>query len=426
MDDLEKNLREAQLQRQILENERRSWTSYLQNQSETDAAEFESPEDLARALVQERIGTAALARDMGIVKAELTVKDSIIAALEEEHHKVRNEMEKAKSSSNGSDSRAKARLERQRALAVKEVDYLREQLRTFDTEEVTYHNESQFDQQKQQRIRDLESLVDEYRQELQALNDNLSKQDSDSFPSNPLKRSRDTEDDAHLGELSRKNRKLQDEVFRIEKEYAVLQSELQASNMQLAALQESAKTRVLAIRSNPTENVEAIKLSTLTSLREENKALLAQLESPTHLPNTEIVPLATLENARAELKELEQVVADKEKRMMRLKQIWSLKSLELREAVASLLGYRMDFVANGKLRLTCIFHPGEEGGETNSLIFDGETGTMKISGGNDSHFAHEIRPLIKFWVEARGEIPALMAAYTLEAYEKSTRATRAT
>ena len=58
------------------------------------------------------------------------------------------------------------------------------------------------------------------------------------------------------------------------------------------------------------------------------------------------------------------------------------------------------------------------------MIFDGETGTMKISGGDESLFAREIRPLIKFWVEERGEIPALMAAYTLESYDKSTRAMR--
>ncbi len=49
---------------------------------------------------------------------------------------------------------------------------------------------------------------------------------------------------------------------------------------------------------------------------------------------------------------------------------------------------------------------------------------MKIAGGNEGAFAREIRPLIKFWVEERGEIPALMAAWTLEAYERSTRAAR--
>lgn len=425
-DSLEKELGEAQLQRQILEDERKSWTAYLQNQNETDNVEFQSPEDLARALVRERVGAASLTHDIGVIKSELLEKDGVIAVLEQERNKARAEVERFKNSNSGIDSRSKARLERQKALAVKEVEYLREQLRTFDSEEITYHSENQFDQQRQQRIRDLESLVDQYRNELQVLNEDLLKFDNNQANSNPLKRPRESEDDAQLGELSRKNRKLQDDVSKLEKAYAVLQSEHQAATVHLNALQQSAKTRILALRSNPTGDVEAVKISTLNSLREENKELLAQLESSSHDPTAKFVPVASLDNARAELKELEQVVADKEKRMMRLKQIWSLKSLELREAVASLLGYKMEFVANGKFRLTSIFHPGEDGGEANSLIFDGETGTMKISGGNDSLFAKEIRPLIKFWVEERGEIPALMAAFTLEAYEKSTRATRVT
>ena len=426
MDGLQQEVREAQLQRQILEDERKAWTSYLQSQSETDSVEFESPEDLARALVRERLRTASLAHDIGVLRSELLEKDGIIDGIEEERGRLRIEIEKAKANGGGSDNRTKARLERQKALAVKEVEYLREQLRTFDSEELTYHSENRFDEQKQRRIQDLESLVDQYRSELKTLNDNISMQEDNQIKSNPLKRSREPEDDAQLGELSRKNRKLQDDLSKLEKNYAILESEHQAAALQLAALQRSAKTRILALRSNPTADAEAIKLSTLTSLREENKALLTQLESPAHHAPAKVVPISTLENARAELKELEQIVADKEKRMMRLKQIWSLKSLELREAVASLLGYKMDFVANGKFRLTSIFHPGEEGGEANALIFDGETGTMKISGGNDSQFAKEIRPLIKFWVEERGEIPALMAAFTLEAYEKSTRAARIT
>lgn len=425
LEDLQKELREAQLQRQILEDERQSWTSYLQTKSETGSVEFSSPEDLGRALVRERVETASLAHDMGVTKSELLEKDGTIASLEEERSRSRAEIEKLKASGGGNDNRAKARLERQKALAVKEVEYLREQLKTFDSEEITYHSENLFDAQKQKRIQDLESLVDQYRTELQTLNNDLSAQDTSPASSNPLKRPREAESDPHLGELSRKNRKLQDTLSTLEKAHAHLQSDHQATTHHLLALQKSSQTRILALRTNPTADAEALKLSTLTALRTENAALLAQLESPTpRHPPTPSVPISTLHNARLELTALAQVVADKEKRMLRLKQIWSLKSLELREAVASLLGYQMDFVANGKFRLTSIFHPGEEGGEANALIFDGETGTMKIAGGNEGLFAREIRPLIKFWVEERGEIPALMAAWTLEAYEKSTRAAR--
>lgn len=426
VDDLHKQLREAQLQRQILEDEKQSWTSYLQSQNIAGTLEFSTPEDLARALVRERMETATLSHDMGVAKSELLERDGIITSLENERSHYRTELEKLKASGGGGggDSRVKARLERQKALAVKEVELLREQIRTFDSEEITYHSENHFDEQKQKRIQDLEALVDQYRHELQTLNTDLSRHEDQKPPTNPLKRPLEDDTKDHLGELSRKNRTLQNDLSALEKRHALLASEHQAAMLRITNLQQSLQTRVLALRSNPTADAEALKMSTLSSLREENKALLAQLTSPTYRPATKVVPLSTLENARLELEEQKQIVADKEKRMLRLKQIWSLKSLELREAVASLLGYQMDFVANGKFRLTSIFNPSgdDEDGGGNSLIFDGETGTMKISGGDDSAFAREIRPLIKFWVEERGEIPALMAAYTLESYDKSTRA----
>ena len=80
-----------------------------------------------------------------------------------------------------------------------------------------------------------------------------------------------------------------------------------------------------------------------------------------------------------DIRDMEKVVADKEKRMMRLKQIWGAKSMEFREAVASVLGWKMDFMPNGRVRVTSMFYPGEEDDE-HSIIFDGENGTSLYHG----------------------------------------------
>ncbi|TKA39640.1 hypothetical protein B0A55_13450, partial [Friedmanniomyces simplex] len=59
---------------------------------------------------------------------------------------------------------------------------------------------------------------------------------------------------------------------------------------------------------------------------------------------------------------------------------------------------------NGRVKATSILYPstvgqnGEEE-EENSIVFDGENGTMKVSGGPQSVFAGEIKGLIDFWVE---------------------------
>ncbi|KAI4118472.1 MAG: hypothetical protein LQ345_001500 [Seirophora villosa] len=441
MEDLRTELREAQLRRQILEDERQSWTSYLQGFQE---AEYDSPEAVARTLMKERAETASLVERLGRIQPELSEKDYIIKNLEEEHSRCEAELEKLRSSGGGGDPRVKARLERQRALAVKEVDYLREQLRTFDSEEQTYTS-NQFDAQKSKRIQDLESLVDQYRQELQSLNESFAKLESQAqqpqqqqpLPSSPRKRLHDS--DGHetdlLGQLSRKNRTLQDTLSTLQTTNAQLSTDLSATRTQLHSLQQESRTRILSLRTNPTSTYLTMRQSEIDGLRAENQALLAQLvpSSPSSKPTDPVptVPVHSLHNARAELGALAAVVADREKRVLRLKQIWSLKSLEFREAVASLLGWRMDFLPNGRFRLTSIFRPGNAGGEgedgdgNTGLVFDGEGGTMKIAGGPDSAFGREVRPLVRFWVEERGEVPGFLSACTLQFYDESTRAARA-
>ena len=457
MDELHRELGEARLQRQILEDERKSWTAYLQNEASTNGTvEFDSPESLAKAIAQERLEKAALIEKMGSFEPELLEKVEIIKSLEGDKDKLQREADKLRLGGSG-DGKARARLERQKALAEKEVEYLRAQLvgnkssisvyactnlymqKTFDAEETTFQPDS-FDEQKTKRVQELEELVDRYRKELQALNEELARRESDTpVPeSTGTKRAREEEPDERLGQLARKNRKLQNgkprvisrqedkvltahaELSKAQQTASLLQKELDVSKTQLTS-----RTRILELRNNPTAEATAIKTATLTALQTENAALLSQLQG--HL-TTKVVPISTLENARGEMAELRQAVADKEKRMTRLKEIWSAKSLEFREAVASILGFKLDFMPNGRVRVTSMFHAADHADHAddgaNSIVFDGEQGTMKVSGGPNSAFKREIKDLIRFWVEERKEIPCFLAAMTLEFYEKTTRAAR--
>ena len=438
MENLRSDLREAQLQRQILEDERRSWTSYLQNEGTANGElEFDSPEALARALVQQRVENISLVEKLGRVQPEILEKDEIIKSLEDERDTIKTEVENLRASGGG-DSKLKARLERQKALAIKEVEYLREQLKTYNDEEQNLASETQFDEQKVKRIQDLESLVDQYRAEHQALTHDLSKLEHGPKPSEipSMKRPRnglqDNESDERLGQLSRKIRKLQDELSALQSKHSLLENDHAACLVQLRSLQKSSQTRILSLRSNPTSTEEAIKLSTLTSLRAENAALLARLEDPSRSPPAEAVPISTLNNARAEYQALQAVVADREKQMLRNKQVYTKIASELREAVANLLGWEITPMSSGRMRVKSLFNPGnnahlhgDNSQSENSLIFDGDTGQFKVSTGPDSEFAREIRPLIQFWVEERKTIPLFLAAATMEFYDKTTKAARA-
>ncbi|OCK81979.1 spindle assembly checkpoint component MAD1 [Lepidopterella palustris CBS 459.81] len=423
MNDLRRELSESQLRRQVLEDEKKSWTAYLESEvSRQGELQFESPEDLARAFIRERIETASLVDKLGAIQPELSVKEENIRVLEDEKAKLLEEVQKLRASGGNPDSKIRARLERQKALATKEVEYLRAQLKTFDIEESEMQPEN-FNSQKSQRIQELEDLVDQYRKEIETLQKDLSAAEQ---PHPPLtvaagkKRRLDSDDDERIGELRRKNRHLQDELGQLQKRNSALETDIKAHASQLSALKSSSRTRILELRSNPTADAEALKLSTVTTLREANAALLARLEGAA--PAADSVPKATLTASYAEISELRHTVAEREKRIKRLKQIWTAKSLEFREAVASVLGWKLDFMPNGRVRVTSMFYPGDEETGENSIVFDGENGTMKVSGGPQSAFASEIREQIGFWVEERKEIPCFLAALTLEFYERGTRA----
>jgi mitotic spindle assembly checkpoint protein MAD1 len=380
--------------------------------------------------------------------------------LENENATLRQEIEKlrASSSANGSsaapaaaEARAKSRLERQRVLAVKEVEYLRAQLKAFDEEEITMNEDKSYDEQKAEQIAQLQKIVDEYRTELQTAHEELSKREAPPAPAQDDSQARGTKrplssaegevDSERLSVLTRKNRKLQEALSKAEQATTLGRRELDAAKSQIKSLKSKSRTRVLELRDNPTAEAEKIKMSTLTTLRSENQALLAQLRGEN--TGVKAVPVSTLDSLKLEMQDMDRVVADKEKRMRRLKEIWTAKSSEFREAVASLLGFKLDFLPNGRVRVTSMFHLSSayrhgdgddpsnsrgagsmgDGGE-NSIVFDGENGTMKISGGPNSLFAMEIKHLIKFWVEERKDIPCFLAAMTLDFYDKTTRAAR--
>jgi hypothetical protein len=85
--------------------------------------------------------------------------------------------------------------------------------KTFDAEENTFQPSS-FDLEKTKRIRELEDLVDQYRKELHTLSEELAGKEQSPLAdeSSSAKRPREEDPDERIGQLARKNRKLQDGV----------------------------------------------------------------------------------------------------------------------------------------------------------------------------------------------------------------------
>lgn len=433
LDDVRRELVEAQLQRQILEDEKSRWTSYLAVQTkENQDVVIKTPEELARAYIAERIDRLALLDKLGAIKPELAVKDETIHQLEADHERLNAELRKARSVNAApiSDDKIRARLERQRNLAAKEVDYLRAQIRAYEAEESENKSPDGNDTAASTsgRVQELEKLMDEHRSEIKTLHESLTAAEcskpAPQEPASPRKRPReDTAADERLGELSRKLRTLEDSRETLQGQNTKLQTELQATILQLSELRDSTKTRVLELRKNPTSTARAIKTSTLTVLREENAVLAAQLSKQELSPQT-FVPRATLHKSELQIADLQSQLAQRDKKTERLKSQWIKQFQGVATAVESTLGWAVQFLPNGKFKVspssykTRVNDEGEE--EDNSILFDGEQGTMKVSGGVHSKWEEEIRPLIEFWVDGRKQVPCFLAALILELNERAT------
>lgn len=427
---LEAELSEARMQRQRLEDERLAWTAYLQNATEGGTFEFDSPEAVARALVEERFNTASYVEKLGAAQAEATSQQNTLRSYEDEIRQLKDQVEEARNSANAATAdKARLRLDRQRALAVKEVEYLRAQLQTFDTEDQSVQPDK-FDEARVIRIQELEGLVDNYKTEVQSLHGELSSLEKPSVTGSPLpvvgtKRSRSDDDhDEQLGQLRRKNRKLQEDMSSMETKVALLEKDLSANRDQLTAAKQQNQTRVLSLRSNPTSDYESIKRATLDALKAENTDLLATLQSKTANSSIPVIPTSVLGAMEREIAAAKAETASAQKSARRLKEVWGSKSQEFKEAIFSTLGWTVTFIPNGKMRVESTFFPSQSDEHENSIVFDGERGTMKVGGGPKSAFARRISDQIGFWVREKGCIPGFLAALTLEFYEEHTRAAR--
>jgi mitotic spindle assembly checkpoint protein MAD1 len=427
---VEAELAEARIQRQRLEDERLAWAAYLRNNAEMNENEFDSPEAVARALVEERLTNASYVEKVGVLQAEIMSAQNTIQSLNNEKSHLMSEVENAKSAANATNTdKARLRLDRQRALAVKEVEYLRAQLKTFDTEDETLQPE-QFDQARSQRVQELEELVDKYKTEVQNLHAELSAVEPSATgtpqPATGSKRSR-AEDDStqeQLGQLTRKKRMLEEQVTKFQNKMALLEKDLSTSREQLQAAKQQTQTRVLSLKSNPTSDFEAIKRSTLEALKKENEDLLAKLRSNGGSSSVSTIPTSVLSAMEREITAAKAETASAEKRTRRLKEVWGSKSQEFKEAIFSTLGWTVTFIPNGKMRVESTFYPSQTDEHENSIIFDGERGTMKVGGGPRSAFARRISDQIGFWVREKGCIPGFLAALTLEFYEEHSKATK--
>jgi mitotic spindle assembly checkpoint protein MAD1 len=183
--------------------------------------------------------------------------------------------------------------------------------------------------------------------------------------------------------------------------------------------------RVLSLCENPAQNWADLRQAALDRLKAENTALLQRLSTSTSNSNNtaaadeQLVPRASWAAVCEEKAQLEAELKQRDKRMLRLRQVFAGKTAEFREALAAILGVKLAFYDNGQVRVTSqydlgaafVFQPAPKdgaagGGARMQLVAQGEGGPQ------------ELPQLMRNWVEREQSIPCFLASVTLECYDK--------
>ena len=332
------------------------------------------------------------------------------------------------------------RVQRQLDVQADELRRCKELLASFETEarNDTSHT---FDEVQAQRIADLDTRVHELQRERDTLATRC--EDAEARAAEAARRAAEApaapaaHDDAALREAQSALEALQTRYAELEKHAA----ELGAENDQLYARVgrgefDATRERCLVLQDNPVSRDYAIRTATLDALRKENSGLLAQIEAlheqlktagaAAPASNTDaVVPLQTVENLKQELARLQDTIQLKDKGMLRLKQVFTAKANEFREAVQSLFGYKLRFLENGKVKLTSAY---ARGARVTTLVFasnEGNVGEMKLQGEAADGLAN-VAHLRDYWLSdgIRHSVPCFLAALNLELYENTTQAIR--
>jgi mitotic spindle assembly checkpoint protein MAD1 len=164
MDNLRKRATEMEIEITLLGKEKLAWSAFLDS-TETD----QRPEDIMRELSQERLAHTATKETLQRLETEITDLQKQARGSGERVDELTSQLAENKDQTTKLERRYE-RLERQKHLAQKEVMFLKEQLRTYDSEETMFLNAATVDAQKSNRIEQLEKLIEEYKSELDRLN----------------------------------------------------------------------------------------------------------------------------------------------------------------------------------------------------------------------------------------------------------------
>ncbi|KAI0781689.1 spindle assembly checkpoint component Mad1 [Irpex lacteus] len=396
-------------------------------ETEEWAARKSTPLSATKSISELRLNLARLSEERDATVAVLQLRDKELAdaqlRLAEEqdaHEKLKAELELLKSKSDRQQLRVQ--------LTEREVGYLKAMLASYEAEAAD-QEDNKVDEATVERVEQLESLVSEYKATLDALQKEI--EDLGGDPSvvgggrsrqellDELEAAKAAASKAEqaLGEAEVETGKHLEKIEELEQTLFDLRGEIGGGRHVPPGV------RILSLRDNPAQQWADLSQAAMDRLKTENEALLKRLkdlESNGVVSDAgsseELVPRESWEAVNREKEELQETLKQKEKRLLRLQQVFTAKSEEFRAAVASILGVKLAFYPNGQVRVTSqfdlnaafVFQPaGKDEHMRMQLVAQGDGGPQ------------DLPSLMHYWVEQEQCIPGFLASVTLECYEKS-------
>ncbi|KAL3229636.1 Spindle assembly checkpoint component MAD1 [Nakaseomyces bracarensis] len=301
-------------------------------------------------------------------------------------------------------------LEQQKILSFEECKLLRKELEAARKSTNTEDNKDN---------KDYEGLIDEYKNqtkdltnELKRMNDELIQSNRESDSQNK-KRKLKTVDSVTVN-FSQKLNSMQIENSNLQKEINKLKSIIEILENKIKALKSNKekRIRILQQRDSPLLKIQFARKRELDLLREENKELLMLIENVTEHKDHKIdtIPLSAYKTLEIQNQQSKDSIVTGEKRLSRLKQIYNKKSLEFIDIVNSMLGFRLEFMQDGRVKIYSCYRPDKY------LIANLLENTLKS---NLDSILSDWDDLLNLWVVERGQLPCFLATITLRLWEQN-------
>ncbi|KAI8976346.1 MAD-domain-containing protein [Trametes punicea] len=434
--DLERKLRGAEeLREKVVKleaeldaarKERDDWAS----SSAEPATPSKTPVSITQSLSNLRLAHARLLEEHGSNVALLRHREQELRESQAREAEAQNTIKKLRSEV-GSLKDKWMRSEHKNLLAQREIGFLQAMLASFNAEEAA-HGNVKVEEQPTQPLQQLEALVKDYKATVTDLEKQL-----EVARGNPVV----TEDEAAKKQLLDEIEQERIAKRELEKQLKESDAEREQHLEKIEELEQTLfelrgeigagrhvppGTRVLCLRDNPAQQWEDLSRAAMDRLKNENEALLKRLKeleesgaraSGEGRSGEELVPRESYEVVAKEKSKLEEELKHREKRLLRLQQVFTAKSTEFREAIASILGVKLAFYPNGQVRVTSqydlnaafVFQPTGANGEgmKMQLVAQGDGGP------------EDLPQLMRYWVEQEQCIPGFLASVTLECYEKN-------